>query len=285
MINILVTGAKGQLGQCIADSAANFENVNLIYTDFQELDICNKDEVLNFFSNNESIDFCVNCAAYTAVDKAEDDIKMAELLNIEGPRNLANACLQYDVVMIHISTDFVFDGKNNRPYKESDQPNPLSVYGSTKLKGEKEVSSILKKYYILRTSWLYSEYGNNFLKTMLSLAKNKDEISVVNDQIGTPTYAGDLSNVILRLVLTNNHYYGLYHFSNDGQISWFGFALEIFKLIGSSIKLKPIMTNEYPTAAERPKFSVLDKSKINSVLGVKASDWQNSLVKCLSKLG
>ena len=279
MMNVLVTGGNGQLASCIKDIENQYENLNLIYTDYQELDICDLNQIRIFFESNEEIDYCINCAAYTAVDSAEKDKANAYEINALGAKNLATVCISYKTVLIHISTDFVFDGEKTDPYNELEQPNPISVYGVTKLKGEIEIKKILKHYIIIRTSWLYSEHGNNFVKTMLRLSKDKKELSIVSDQIGTPTYAGDLAVVILNIIRQNTQDYGTYHYSNLGSISWFDFAKAIFEESKIAIKLTPIKTKDYITFAKRPLYSVLDKTKINKTFNIEIPHWKDSLKK------
>ena len=277
MMNVLVTGSNGQLASCIKDLAKRDTSLNFIYTDYQELDICDLKQVEGFFKSNQKIDYCINCAAYTAVDKAESEVEKAFEINATGPKNLAQVCSEFDTILIQISTDFVFDGEKTEPYVETDVANPISVYGASKLQGEVEIKKIVKKHFIIRTSWLYSEHGNNFMKTMLRLAETRDEISVVSDQIGTPTYAGDLAEVILKIVRSKNTNFGLYHYSNEGQTSWYGFAKAIFE--GSNLKIKttPIKTEAYPTPAKRPKYSVMDKTKIINNLYIKIPFWDDHI--------
>jgi dTDP-4-dehydrorhamnose reductase len=284
MTNVLVTGSNGQLGSCIKDVARKYDNLNFIYTDYLELDICDLNQVQAFFKSNAQIDYCINCAAYTAVDKAETEVDKAFEINAIGAKNLAVACNSHNTVLIHISTDFVFDGLKTQPYNETDETNPISLYGDTKLKGEIEIKQVLKKYFIIRTSWLYSEHGNNFMKTMLRLAETRNEISVVNDQIGTPTYAGDLAEVILKIVNSNDKNFGLYHYSNQGVASWYDFAKAIFNLSKRTIKIKPISSDAYQTPAKRPVYSVLNKTKIKSDLDITIPYWRDSLRKTLSNL-
>jgi dTDP-4-dehydrorhamnose reductase len=281
MINVLVTGGNGQLGTCIRDVAIDYSGLNLIYTDYTGLDICNLNQLQVFFKANQNIDFCVNCAAYTAVDKAEVEIDKAFAINAEGPKNLALVCLENNTTLIQISTDFVFEGNKTEPYKENEDSQPVSVYGKTKLKGEEEVRNILGKYFILRTSWLYSEHGGNFMKTMLRLAETRDELSVVNDQIGSPTYAKDLANAILSITISRSKEYGTYHYSNGGVASWYDFAKAIFEESNVKISLLPISTLAYPTPAKRPKYSVLNTSKIKNLLGIEISHWKISLDSAL----
>ena len=284
MITILVTGGNGQLATCIKDLEKKHDDLNVIYTDYLELDICDLNQVQDFFKANKQINYCINCAAYTAVDHAESDQEKAYQINAIGAKNLAIACNSNSTILIHISTDFIFDGNKNEPYSETDFANPISVYGASKLQGEIEIQEILQKHFILRTSWLYSEHGNNFLKTMLRLAKEKEVLNIVGDQIGTPTYAGDLAEVIYKIITTKCTDFGLYHYSNEGTASWHDFAKTIFNIKGINIKTNSIETIDYPTPAKRPKFSVLDKSKIKNILKIEIPNWRDSLKKCLIKV-
>ena len=278
MIKILVTGGNGQLAQCLKDVVINENEFNVDFQDLPALDITNKQQLESYFSKNE-LDYCINCAAYTAVDLAEEQSDLAYAVNAEGPKNLAEICKKYQVKLLHISTDFVFDGKKQTPYIETDMPNPLGVYGVSKWQGERYIQEVMEDYFIIRTSWLYSEYGNNFMKTMLRLSETRDEISVVSDQIGSPTYAGDLAEVLIKIILSSPPNYGVYHYSNSGTISWYDFAVEIFKQFGKKIEVKPIKTKDYPTAAKRPKYSVLDTTKIENNFNCTIKDWQGSLDK------
>ena len=281
MTTILVTGGNGQLASCIKDVEKQYDDLNIIYTDHLELDICNLNQIQTFFKSNPQIDYCINCAAYTAVDKAETEAEKAFEINATGAKNLAQVCNDHDAILIHVSTDFVFDGEKNEPYTETDAANPISVYGASKLQGEVEIQQALKEYFIIRTSWLYSEYGNNFMKTMLRLAETRDGISVVSDQIGTPTYTGDLAEIIIQIINTKTEKYGIYHYSNEGVASWFEFAKEIFKLTKNKIKVNPIPSIEYLTPAKRPKYSVLDKKKIIDVFKIDITFWRDSLKKVI----
>ena len=204
---------------------------------------------------------------------------MAYAVNAEGPKKLAEICKKHQVTLIHVSTDFVFDGKKRTPYLETDVPNPLGVYGASKLQGERNIQDVMDTYFIVRTSWLYSEYGNNFMKTILKLSETREEISVVSDQLGSPTYAGDLAEVLIKIVLSSSISYGIYHYSNGGIVSLYDFAVEIFKQFGKPIEVKPIKTKDYPTAAKRPEFSVLDTTKIENNFDCTIKDWQGSLDK------
>ncbi|MFT6933813.1 MAG: dTDP-4-dehydrorhamnose reductase [Maribacter sp.] len=283
MKNILVTGGKGQLATCIKDITKDINDLNFIYVDVDQLDITDLNAVNTFFINNE-ISYCINCAAYTAVDNAETNKDIAEKVNVLGARNLANACKSNQSVLIHISTDFVFDGLQTNFYTEEDKENPLSIYGLTKLQGEIAIAESLKEHFILRTSWLYSEHGQNFLKTMLRLGAEKDSLGVVVNQIGTPTYAGDLAKVIVAIVGKEKPRFGTYHYSNEGVASWYDFAKAIFDISNTKIDLSPIKTEAYPTPAKRPNFSVLDKSKIKNYMELEIPYWRDSLEKCIKNV-
>lgn len=271
---ILITGANGQLGQCLAKC---IDKSNTIFADRETLDITNRDAVINFV-RERNIDTIINCAAYTAVDKAESEPELAQKINVDGPQNLALT----GVKLIHISTDYVFDGKNNVPYTTTDKTNPVSVYGKTKRDGEIAVENSSKTYAIIRTQWLYSEFGKNFAKTMQNLGSTKDSLNVVSDQVGTPTYAGDLAMAIAKIIpqLTPETS-GIYHFSNEGVCSWYDFAHEIMDMKNLKCKVNPIPTTEYPTPATRPHYSVLDKSKIKQVFNIQINHWKESLKQCI----
>ena len=278
---VLVTGANGQLGQAIQHIAKSYLNLNFVFCNSTDLDISNKENCQAAFHKIKP-NFCINAAAYTAVDKAESEQDKAELINVIGAKNLAETCNEFDAKLIHISTDFVFDGSNYKPYSETDIPNPKGVYGQTKLDGEKAIQAVFSKYYIIRTSWVYSQFGNNFMKTMLRLASERTSLSVVNDQMGTPTNAVDLAEALVQIILNNNqqptaNHFGTYHFSNEGQCSWYDFAKKIFEINNVSIDLSAIPTEQFPTPAERPKYSVLDKSKIKSTFGLPIKTWEESL--------
>lgn len=283
---ILVTGGNGQLASAIKKASENQKENTFVFADSNVLDITNPQNCDSVF-NDLKPDFCINTAAYTAVDKAETETELASKVNVLGVKNLAESCKVYNTTLIHISTDFVFDGEKNFPYTENDTPNPKSVYGKTKLEGEEELEAILEKYYIIRTSWVYSEFGNNFYKTMLRLASERDSLNVVNDQIGTPTNANCLAQAIIELIVSeaksSNPKYGVYHFSNEGSCSWYDFAQKIFELNNIQIDLNPIPTTAYPTPAIRPKYSVLDKTKIKKNFGIKIKSWQEALESVLAK--
>ena len=277
MKTVLVTGANGQLGKSIHRIASNYSELKFIFTDVADLDITNSEAVDAFFQSNK-IAYCINCAAYTAVDKAEEEVDKAFLINATAVKNLAESCRNSGTVLIHVSTDFVFDGTKKTPYTEEDIPNPLSVYGKSKLKGEAYIQEIWDRHFIVRTSWLYSEYGNNFVKTMLRLAETRDEISVVNDQIGSPTYVGDLASFLLEIIDKFSRDYGLYHYSNEGSISWYDFAVEIFKQHKNAVRVVPIPTSAYPTAAKRPAYSVMDLSKVKTTFGSTIPLWKQRVI-------
>ncbi len=278
---VLVTGAAGQLGQAIKRRAEFFSDFNFVFCNSTELNITNLENCKAVFAKHQPA-FCINTAAYTAVDKAESEPEIAEAINVLGAENLAKASKEHNTVLLHVSTDFVFDGSAKTPYKETDTPNPQSVYGATKLKGEQAIASVWEKHFIVRTSWVFSEFGNNFKKTMLRLASDRDELSVVADQIGTPTQALDLANVLLQMCdLPEKHTpknYGIYHFSNLGECSWYDFAKEIFKQNNVTIKLNSIPTSAYPTPSKRPAYSVMDKTKIQQVFGVEIKSWENRIL-------
>lgn len=284
MKNILLTGSNGQLGNEIQVIANQLSNFNFFFTDVKELDICEYDVIESFISKN-NVDFIINCAAYTAVDKAEEEKALANKINIKAIENLAKASEKYKTVLIHISTDYVFDGTNHRPYIESDLTNPNSHYGYTKAEAEKIILKICKKAIIIRTSWLYSSFGNNFVKTMIKYGTERDELKVVNDQIGTPTYAADLASTIQNLI--SNHTskaVEIFNFSNEGVCSWYDFAKEIIELKKINCKITPIESIDYPTPANRPFYSVLNKSKISKTLNIEIPHWKDSLKICLQKL-
>ncbi len=278
---VLVTGAKGQLGQSLQFIAGNYPTIQFVFCSSFDLDITNKLNCQAVFSKYKP-NYCINTAAYTAVDKAESEPEKAQLINIIGAKNLAEVCAAFSVILLHVSTDFVFDGTKHTPYTEEDIPNPTGVYGQTKLDGEKAIQETFNDYFIIRTSWVYSQFGNNFMKTMLRLASERDTLSVVNDQFGTPTNAVDLAEVLVTIIQTDNRQlttdnFGIYNFSNEGQCSWYDFAKKIFEIHKIKINLLPITTSSYPTPAKRPNYSVLDKSKIKTVFGVEVKDWEESL--------
>ena len=281
-MNILITGANGQLGNSIRKIAAKYPSYHFLFTDIPEVDITDI-ALLEQLIRANNIEAIINCAAYTAVDKAETDIESAKKINVDGPRNLATAARKANIKLIHVSTDYVFNGKNNLPLKETDPTDPIGVYGMTKLEGEIAVKESGCDSLIIRTAWLYSEFGGNFVKTMLRLGKEKEELSVVYDQVGTPTYATDLAVVLLDLLQKGFSGHTLYHYSNEGVISWYDFAKTIFDLSGIRIKLNAIESSEYPTPAQRPAYSVLSKKKIRDA-GIQVPYWRESLIECLKYL-
>jgi dTDP-4-dehydrorhamnose reductase len=283
MKKILVTGANGQLGQCLQKISSQFEEFEFIFTDSETLDITNKEEVNDFFWQNAP-DFCINAAAYTAVDLAETDIEKAFLVNADGTENLAEACAENNAQFIHVSTDYVFDGENNLAYTEEDFTNPLGVYGASKLAGDELALEVNPCSVILRTSWVYSEFGKNFVKTMLNLFATKEELSIVADQFGQPTNANDLAEAIMKIIKSEKITPGIFNFSNLGRISWFDFAEKIAELSEAKIKLNAIETSQYPTPAKRPKNSVLDLDKISKTYAIQLKPWEESLEDCVQIL-
>lgn len=282
-MNILVTGCNGQLGNEIQLLEKEYPQHTYFNTDVAELDITNQLAV-NDFINRHAIDGVINCAAYTAVDKAEGDKELCTTLNTVAPSYLAAAIDKREGWIIHVSTDYVFDGTHHTPYVETDTPSPDSVYGNTKLAGELGVSKFCKKHMIIRTAWLYSAFGNNFVKTMIRLGKEKTELGVIFDQIGTPTYARDLAVAIMTAV-DKGIETGVYHYSNEGVISWYDFTKAIHRIAGiKDCKVRPLHTSEYPTAANRPAYSVLDKTKIKQTYGIEIPYWEDSLKECIERL-
>lgn len=273
---VLVTGANGQLGQALQFIATNYPEIQFEFYTSSNLDITNKEAVKTVFESAKP-DFCINAAAYTAVDKAETEVEKSHLVNVRGAKNIAEVCNDFKSTLIHVSTDFVFDGDKNTPYTEDDLTNPQGVYGKTKREGEEAIISVLKEHFIIRTSWLYSQFANNFMKTMLRLAQERSSLSVVNDQVGTPTQAVDLAETLVTIILSHSKNYGIYHFSNEGSASWYDFAKKIFEINHISIDLKPIPSTEFPTPAKRPKYSVLDKSKIKSEFKIAINTWEDAL--------
>jgi dTDP-4-dehydrorhamnose reductase len=285
-MNILVTGSRGQLGselKAISHQKAG-QGHTFFFTHSDLLDL-GDNNALKEYLQTHSIDCIIHCAAYTAVDKAETDKATAEKVNVLYSKNLANLAREFDLLLIQISSDFVFDGMHSIPYKESDPTNPLSVYGSTKLAGEKAIIADASKYLIIRTSWLYSTFGNNFVKTMMKLGMERSELNIIFDQIGTPTYAADLAAAILAIIPQyQENLSGVYHYSNEGCASWYDFAHEIMALSKIQCTLHPIETHQYPTPATRPKYSILNKGKIKSAFQLQIPHWKDSLSKCIHAL-
>jgi dTDP-4-dehydrorhamnose reductase len=282
---ILVTGAGGQLGRELQLLAPAFRAYQFLFTTREELDIEQPAAMEKYFSAH-SIDICINCAAYTAVDKAETEKENAFFINAYAVAFIAYLCQINKIQLIHISTDYVFDGTASAPYKETDKTNPASVYGQSKWRGEEMALKNDPSTIIIRTAWLYSSFNNNFVKTMLRLMKEKESINVVNDQFGSPTYAADLADAIMQIIGSGKSIEnpGIYHYTNTGITNWYEFAVAIKKLTGSNCMVNPITTDQYPTAAKRPAYSVLDITKIRNTFGVDIPDWENSLQKCLSLL-
>ena len=282
-MNILVTGANGQLGNEMQVLARQNLQHTYFFTDVQELDICDEQAVYAYVSEHK-IDIIVNCAAYTAVDKAEDNVELCDKLNNIAPGYLARAAQANGAAMIQVSTDYVFDGTAHIPYTEEEPTCPASVYGSTKLAGEQNVMDHCEKAMVIRTAWLYSIYGNNFVKTMIRLGQERDSLGVIFDQIGTPTYANDLAQAIFAAI-NKGVVRGIYHFSDEGVCSWYDFTIAIHRLAGiASCKVKPLHTADYPAKAPRPHYSVLDKTKIKDTFGIEIPHWEESLKRCINQL-
>ena len=284
-MNILITGSNGQLGSEIKSLSSLFTERNFFFTDVEELDITNAEAIEAYIAENK-INTLINCAAYTAVDKAEEESGLAKLINVEAVKILAEATSRADALLIHISTDYVFDGKNYRPYVEDDPTNPQSVYARTKLDAEKMVEKYASKGVVVRTSWLYSSFGNNFVKTMMKYGNERESLNVVFDQIGTPTYANDLAMAILQInnQLSDYQGYDVLHFSNEGVCSWYDFALAIMEDKGIDCVINPILSKDYPLPAPRPFYSVLDKTKIKTKFAIEIPHWRDGLRKCLKKI-
>lgn len=282
-MNILITGCNGQLGNEIQLLQAQYAQHTWLNTDVNELDITDKAAIERFVEANE-IDGIVNCAAYTAVDKAESDPQLARKLNADAPAFLSEAVAKRGGWMVQVSTDYVFNGTKHTPYVETDEPCPNSVYGQTKLEGEQAVSKLCTNAMIIRTAWLYSEFGNNFVKTMIRLGREREQLGVIFDQVGTPTYAHDLATAIMTAI-DKGIKPGVYHFSNEGVTSWYDFTKSIHRLAGiNTCQVSPLHTAEYPTPACRPAYSVLDKTKIKDAYGIEIPHWEESLAKCIAKL-
>ncbi|GAA4205023.1 dTDP-4-dehydrorhamnose reductase [Pedobacter jeongneungensis] len=283
MTKILVIGAGGQLGRCLKVVAERRGITEIVFPPEKDANILNQSG-LNDLLAKEKPAYVINCAAYTAVDKAEDELDLAKAINETGAAYLASACLANGATLVHVSTDFVFEGNEVKLLKEEDEAKPINVYGLTKLDGEKAVASILPAHFIIRTSWLYSEYANNFVKTMLKFGAERDELNIIADQVGTPTYAIDLANAIFDVITSSSSAYGIYHYSNEGVTSWFDFARAIFDISETTVKVNPIPGSAYPTKATRPAFSVMDKSKIKNTFKLNIPYWRDSLVECIKQI-
>lgn len=283
-MNILITGCNGQLGNEMRNVLSRNNQYNVIYTDVAELDLTDAQALAKFFDANP-IDVIVNCAAYTAVDAAEDNESLCRLINVDAVRQLATTAHNHGAKVVHISTDYVFDGKGHRPYREDDPTCPQSVYGFTKLDGEKALFEVAPSSVVLRTAWLYSPYGKNFVKTMLTLGRTRDALNVVVDQVGTPTYAHDLALAIKAIIDADKWVPGIYHFSDEGAVSWYDFTKAIHRLAGiTSCIVSPCMSDQFPAKAARPNYSVLDKSKIKATYGITIPYWEDSLNDCLKRI-
>ena len=287
-MRILVTGKNGQLGKSIHKIVTNNEQTDdFVFVGREELDLSNGNNIARYFKGN-TFDIIINCAAYTAVDKAEEELELSNQVNHLAVKQLAQIAKTQQAKLIHISTDYVFDGESDKPYIETDETNPINVYGKTKLAGEQALQEVMPTdAIIIRTSWVYSEYGNNFVKTILRLGKERDGLSVVSDQIGSPTYATDLANAILNTVQNKafkevGQETQIYHYSNEGEISWHEFAKEILKIAKIDCKVNPIVTEQYPTPAKRPKIAILDKSKVTKMSNINVFEWRKSLERCIS---
>lgn len=282
MKKILIIGANGQLGHCFQKLAPQFSlDYDFRYTDYDTLDITDKTQIDNYFSDYEP-DFCINASAYTAVDLAEQEPEKAFAINVTGVGYLAEACTEHGTEFIHISTDYVFDGETKIPYTEDDFTNPLGVYGESKLEGEKLALEHCEKTIVIRTSWLYSEFNKNFVKTMLNLFETKEELNIVADQYGQPTNANDLAEAVMKIINTEEKSYGIFHFSNETETTWCDFAKKIAEFSGSKIKINAITTAEYPTPAQRPKRSTMCLDKISETYDIELKHWENSLEECVS---
>lgn len=271
------------MGQCLKKIAERREVNHLYFPEEIAANILDKAMLEELFTV-EKPSHVINCAAYTAVDKAEDDVDLCRKVNKDGAANIAKLCNTYGATLVHVSTDFVFEGNGHELLKEDDIAEPINIYGLTKLEGEQDVTAALTEHFIIRTSWLYSEYGNNFVKAMLKFGAERDELNVIADQVGTPTYAIDLAGAILDIIESENTNYGIYHYSNEGVTSWYDFAMGIFDISQTQVKVNPIPTSQYPTRAVRPKFSVMDKTKIKTSFDLTIPYWRNSLEKCIEQL-
>jgi len=282
-MKIVVLGASGQLGSCLKRVASDRNITDIGFPSEQDGNILDTGLLEKLFEEEKPA-FVINCAAYTAVDKAEDEQDICRKVNREGAANIAEACAKIGAVLIHVSTDFVFEGNVPQLLSETDPTEPTNIYGLTKLEGEEDIAAILAEHFIVRTSWLYSEYGNNFVKTMLRLGKERDQLGVIVDQTGSPTYAIDLAGAILDIIASDSKAYGIYHYSNEGVTSWYDFAKTIFDISNTVVKLNPVKTSEYITKATRPAYSVMDKTKIKKTFGIEIPYWRDSLDVCIKNL-
>ncbi|MFD1094499.1 dTDP-4-dehydrorhamnose reductase [Salegentibacter chungangensis] len=283
MKTVLVTGGKGQLAQCFEKLSKHYPDLDLLIMSSEEVDITNKSALRQLFEAKK-IDFCINCAAYTNVEKAEEEKEKAFLVNAKAARNLAALCKVNDIVLIHFSTDYVFDGNSNTPYSEEDQTNPINIYGSSKLKGEEYIKQECNNYFIFRTSWLYSEFGHNFFNTILRKAEERTDLKITTSQTGTPTNANDLAEMVLDIIDEDDTDFGLYHYSNEGEATWYDFALAILELSGKRDQVSLTKSNAYKTVAERPVYSVLNKKKFKNTFQLEVPHWKDSLKELIDSL-
>ncbi len=283
MLTVLITGSHGQLGNEMQLASVRFPQFKYIFTDIDELDICDKKALDSFVKVNE-VNTIVNCAAYTAVDKAEDDIELCYKINAEAVQNIGEVATANGLKVIHVSTDYIFDGSTNIPYTEDQPVCPATVYGKSKLAGDEALLETCSESIILRTSWLYSSFGNNFVKTMMKLGTERDSLNVIFDQVGTPTYAADLADVILQILSHTTFTPGIYHYSNEGVCSWYDFTISIHRIAGISCNVQAIETKDYPVRTPRPQYSVLNKTKIKNTFGISIPHWEKSLEKCIAVL-
>lgn len=283
MKTVLVTGSKGQLGNELQVLASSYPQFSFIFTDVEELDICNQSAVESCFANCK-IDFLLNCAAYTAVDKAEEDIDLCYKINKDAVGFLGQAATRYGVKVVHVSTDYVFDGKSYIPYAEDMPVCPATVYGKSKLAGEQFLEAVCPDSVIVRTSWLYSSFGNNFVKTMLRLGRERDSLNVIFDQVGTPTYAADLADALMKIISAEEFVPGMYHYSNEGVCSWYDFTISILRKSGIHCQVLPIESKDYPAKTPRPHYSVLNKQKVKTTYNIQIPHWEDGLQRCIAKL-
>jgi dTDP-4-dehydrorhamnose reductase len=283
MKKILVTGANGQLGKCLQDASVNYKTVHFDFVPRSALDITNSDSLKNYFAKNKP-DYCINAAAYTHVDNAEKEPEKAFLINAEAVKDLAKTCKEHHTTLLHISTDYVFDGTKNTPYKEEDSVKPINVYGASKLKGEKYIQEIAENYFIIRTSWLYSQYGHNFFKTIIKNLEAGKNLTITTEQVGVPTNANDLAEILLKIVQKDSLDFGIYHFSNKGEATWYDFAKAIAAESQINAHGNIASINHYPTFAKRPSYSVLDTSKIIKTFEIAILHWKQSLQNLLTSM-
>jgi dTDP-4-dehydrorhamnose reductase len=284
-MEIVVFGARGQLGRSFMDISYNYPKHHFLFTDVENVDITKYEQVANFVGKNYP-HVIINCAAYTAVDKAQSDPKGAMALNIHAVANLTKVAAENNIFLVHLSTDYIYDGRQNRPYRETDNVHPLSVYGRTKWKGEMDVMRSLCRAVIIRTSWLYSEYGTNFVKTILNLSEEKEQLNVVADQFGTPTYARDLAEAIMKIISQKEKIEKteVFHYSNEGTATWYDFAVETLRLSKRRCKVLPVSSSQYSTSAKRPQFAVLNKQKIKETFDLEIPYWRDSLMQCITNM-